>query len=193
MFRRPSEPAPTLWPRPSTPAASPSSAPARARGASASGWSTRCSARQASSRSGWSTPGTTRWPAAPAIATCCPSTPHPTWCCSASVTVAWSSSSPPPRTSGPAAPSSSAARTGTAYESSSRRSRAMLAWRSWARAAWASGTSGADCAPWATPSETTCRPGRCHWSPTPARCSPRCCARGCVSASTSRCRRVRSW
>ncbi len=74
-----------------------------------------------------------------------------------------------------------------------RRSRTTPGWRWSARAAWASGTYAAACAPWATPSATTCRSGRCRWSPTPARCSRRCCAPGCGSASTSRCRPVRSW
>ena len=32
------------------------------------------------------------------------------------------------------------------------------------------------CAPSATSSRTRCPPGRSRWSPTPARCSPRCCA-----------------
>ena len=66
-------------------------------------------------------------------------------------------------------------------------------WRCAARAAWASSTSAAACAPSATPRPARCPPGRWRWSPTPARCSPRCCGPAAGCASRWPCPPARSW
>ncbi len=173
----------------SRPAPSPSSAPARAPAASASGWSARRCARPASSSvCTWSTRRTTRWPAGRASRTCRPSTRHPTWCCSGSATSPLVEQLAAAAEVGArSARSSSAALTATACATSCAPSPPRPGWP----------LCGAGCmgfwnvrrglrAMGYVEREDSSPSARSRWSPTRARCSPRCCGPGAGWASTSR-------
>ena len=124
-----------------------------------------------------------------------------TWCCSASPTRrSRSSSAWPPRRGdrsavifGGAYEVTAGAGRGLRGSGSPRTAHARPGWRCAAPAAWGSSTSPTGCGRSATSSRTRCPPGRSRWSPTPGRCSRRCCAATGRSASPWPSRPARSW